>query len=131
MYVQCFEVRCHACILTLFWNIGPFHFVELFLGMSLFMCLKSYAKICLSCHPSYPSHLKEEIPDPFLKTFFSKKCMICHCFLSCSYQCFNLFFIKLRAFWFYFSTKIFSKEKKSLKVLALWHDQKIDVFSQV
>jgi hypothetical protein len=70
MYVQCFEVRCHVCILTWFWNIGPFHFIELLLGISLFLCLESYAKICLSCRPSYPSHLKEEISDPFLVTLF-------------------------------------------------------------
>jgi len=38
------------------------------------MCLKSYAEICFSRCPSYPSHPKEEIPklffllgDPFLK----------------------------------------------------------------
>jgi len=43
-YMQWFMIRCHACICTWFWNIGPiifFYFMKLFLDMSLL--LKSYA----------------------------------------------------------------------------------------
>jgi hypothetical protein len=40
--------------------------------MSLFLCLKPYAKICLSCRPSSLSHLKEEISDPFLVTLVAR-----------------------------------------------------------
>ena len=113
--MQCFEVRCHACILTCFWNIGPFHLVELLLSMTVSMCLKSCVEICLSHCPSCPSHLKEEIPNPLFSDLF-QKCMICHCFLSCSYQYFNLSFLKLRVFFFLQHKNLF--EQKIFKSLG-------------
>jgi hypothetical protein len=96
---------------------SPPHLVELLLSMTLSMCLKSCVEICLSHCPSYPSHLEEEIPNPLFSDLF-QKCMICHCFLSCSYQYFNLSFLELR--FFFCSTKIFSN-KKIFKSLGFLH----------
>jgi len=79
-------IRCHACILTWFWNIGPvifFYFMKLSLDMSLF--LKSYAGFVFRAASFYPSYLWEEVFD-FLHVTFSKMYDLSLPSLSCSYQ---------------------------------------------
>jgi hypothetical protein len=91
-YMQWFMIRCHACICTWFWNIGPiifFYFMKLSLDMSLL--LKSYAGFISRAASFYLSYLWEEVFD-FLQVAFSK-CMTCHCLLCHAFvKCFNLSF---------------------------------------
>jgi len=76
-YMQWFMIRCHACIRTWFWNIGPIIFFE-FMRFPLIMSLllKSYAGF-ISRVASYHI-LGEEISD-FLQIVLFPKCMTCHC----------------------------------------------------
>ena len=98
-FLQWFRVRCHACILTWFWNIGPiifFYCLKLSLDMSLL--LKSYAGFVFCAASFYLSYLWEKVFD-FLQVAFFQKCMICHCLLCHALvKCFSLSFLNLRAF---------------------------------
>jgi hypothetical protein len=84
--------------------------------MSLFMCLNMlkyvFHAILLTHHIS-----KQKSPTLFSDPF--QKCTICHCFLLCSYQCFNLSFLKLKVF--FCSTKNLFK-RKIFKSLSFVHD---------
>ena len=92
-------VRCHACILTWFCNIGPiifFYFMKLSLDMSLL--LKSYAGFVFHAASFYLSYLWEEVFD-FLQVSFFQKCMICHCLLCHALvKCFSFIVFKSMVF---------------------------------
>ena len=85
-YMQWFMIRCHACIRTWFWNIGPiifFEFMRFPLNMSLL--LKSYAGF-ISRIASYHI-LGEEISD-FLQVVFFQNVWLVIVSLSCFCQMF-------------------------------------------
>jgi hypothetical protein len=84
--MQWFMIRCHACIRTWFWNIGPiifFEFMRLPLNMSLL--LKSYAGFLSRVASDHI--LGEEISD-FLQIVFFQNVWLVIASLSCFCQMF-------------------------------------------
>ena len=83
-YMQWFMIRCHACVCTWFWNIGPiifFYFMKLSLDMSLL--LKSYAGSFLVLPIiSLRRSLWLSSSSPFLK-IYDLYLPLCHAFVKC------------------------------------------------
>jgi hypothetical protein len=109
----------HSYLLWKHRSIIFFNFAKPFFDMSLFTCwncmLDLFSRIVSLTH-----HIFEKKSLTFFRWPFSKKCMICHCFLSCSCQCFNLFFFHIKGFFVLFQHINLFKKKKSLKNLVLF-----------